>query len=190
MRSLTVLLAALLVLLTGCRPYQYHGMYLDSPMTVPAVTLTNQDGQPASLDDFRGKLVMVYFGYTFCPDVCPTTLSTADKALEELGSKADQVQMVMITVDPDRDTPAVLANYLSNFDPSFVGLTGTAAQIASSAMPFGVFYEKHEGTAATGYLVDHTASLMVLDREGRMRLVIPFGTSADDIAADLKQLLR
>lgn len=191
MRLLTLLLPALLlVLLTGCQPYQYHGLYLDSPMSVPAVTLTNQHGQPASLADFRGKVVLVYFGYTFCPDVCPMTLATVDKALEQLGSKADQVQLVMVSVDPERDTPAVLANYMSNFNPSFVGLTGDPDQIAAAAMPLGVYYQKHEGSAATGYLVDHTASLMVLDREGRMRLVIPFETPAEDIAADLKQLIK
>lgn len=190
MRPLIVLLAALLVLVTGCQPYEYHGLYLDSPMSVPAVTLTDQNGQPASLADYRDKVVLVYFGYTFCPDVCPTTLTEVNKALDLLGNQADQVQMVMISVDPERDTPAVLANHLSNFNPSFVGMTGTPDQIASAAMPFGVFYEKHEGTAATGYLVDHTASVMVLDREGRMRLVLPFETPAEDIAADLRQLLK
>jgi protein SCO1/2 len=190
MRLLIVLLAVLLMLLTGCQPYEYHGLYLDSPMSVPAVTLTSQNGQPASLADFRDKLVLVYFGYTFCPDVCPTTLGVVDKAFDLLGDKADQVQMVMVSVDPERDTPEVLANYLSNFNPSFVGLTGSPDQIASAAMPFGVFYEKHEGSAATGYLVDHTASVMVLDREGRMRLVLPFETPAEDIAADLRQLLK
>ena len=128
--------------------------------------------------------MLVYFGYTFCPDVCPTTLTTVDKALDLLGNKADQVQLVMISVDPERDTSAVLANYLSNFNPSFVGLTGTPDQIASAATPFGVYYQKHEGSAATGYLVDHTASLLVLDRTGRTRLVIPFETSAEDIAED------
>lgn len=190
MRSLTLLLIVLLALLTGCQPYQYHGLYLDSAATAPAVTLTDQNGQPASLTDFRGKLALVYFGYTFCPDVCPTTLGAVNKALELLGTKADQVQLVMVTVDPERDTTAVLKNYLSNFNPSFVGLTGSPDQIASAATPFGVFYEKHEGSAATGYLVDHTASLMVLDREGRLRLVFPYGTTAEDMAADLKQLLK
>lgn len=183
-------LIALLVLAAGCRPYQYHGQYLDSPMTVPPVTLTGQDGQPASLADFRGKVALVYFGYTFCPDVCPTTLSTVDKALDLLGNKADQVQLVMISVDPERDTPAVLANYLSSFNPGFAGLTGTPEQIAAAATPFGVYYQKHEGSAATGYLVDHTASVMVLDQEGRLRLLIPFQTPAEDIAADLEQLIK
>ncbi len=107
-----------------------------------------------------------------------------------MGDKADDVQVVMVSVDPERDTPEVLANYLSNFNPNFIGLTGTPDEIASAATPFGIFYEKHEGSAATGYLVDHTASAMVLDRDGRLRLVIPFQTPPEDIAADLKQLLK
>lgn len=190
MRSLILLLIVVLATLTGCQPYQYKGFLLDSAMSIPPATLTDHRGQTASLADYRGKVVLVYFGYTFCPDVCPMTLTEVDKALDLLGNKAGEVQMVMISVDPERDTPAVLANHLSNFNPSFVGMTGTPDQIASAAMPFGVFYEKHEGTAATGYLVDHTASVMVLDREGRLRLLIPFETPAEDIAADLKQLIK
>lgn len=190
MRSLSLLLIVLSVVLTGCQPYQYHGLLLDSATQAPDVTLTNQAGQPTSLSDFRDKVVLLYFGYTFCPDVCPTTLTAVNKALEQLGNQADQVQVVMVSVDPQRDTPAVLANYLSNFNPTFVGLTGTPDEIASAATPFGVFYEQHEGSVATGYLVDHTASVMVLDREGRLRLVFPFGTPAEDIASDLKQLLK
>lgn len=189
MRTTTLLLVLLLVVLTGCQPYQYHGLLLDSPTTAPDVTLTDHNGQPVSLSDFRDQLVVLYFGYTFCPDVCPTTLGTVAQALEKLGAKAEDVQLVMISVDPERDTPPVLASYLSNFNPSFVGLTGTPEEIASAATPFGVFYEKHEGSAATGYLVDHTASLMVLDRDGRLRLVLPFGTPAEDIAEDLEHLM-
>lgn len=190
MRLSSVLLAVLLIVLTGCQPYQYHGLYLDSPTQATDFTLTSQTGEPVSLSDLRGKLVLLYFGYTFCPDVCPTTLSTLNQALELMGKKADDVQVVMVSVDPERDTPEVLANYLSNFNPSFMGLTGTHDQIASAATGLGVFFEKHEGSAATGYLVDHTASVMALDQQGRLRLVIPFETSAEDIASDLTQLLK
>lgn len=190
MRLSSVLLAVLLIVLTGCQPYQYHGLYLDSPTQATDFTLTSQTGEPVSLSDLRGKLVLLYFGYTFCPDVCPTTLSTLNQALELMGKKADDVQVVMVSVDPERDTPEVLANYLSNFNPSFMGLTGTHDQIASAATGLGVFFEQHEGSAATGYLVDHTASVMALDQQGRLRLVIPFETSAEDIASDLTQLLK
>ncbi len=190
MRLSIALLAVLLIVLTGCQPYQYHGLYLDSPTQATDFTLTSQTGEPVSLSDLRGKLVLLYFGYTFCPDVCPTTLSTLNQALELMGKKADDVQVVMVSVDPERDTPEVLANYLSNFNPSFMGLTGTHDQIASAATGLGVFFEKHEGSAATGYLVDHTASVMALDQQGRLRLVIPFETSAEDIASDLTRLLK
>lgn len=190
MRLSIALLAVLLIVLTGCQPYQYHGLYLDSPTQATDFTLTSQTGEPVSLSDLRGKLVLLYFGYTFCPDVCPTTLSTLNQALELMGKKADDVQVVMVSVDPERDTPEVLANYLSNFNPSFMGLTGTHDQIASAATGLGVFFEKHEGSAETGYLVDHTASVMALDQQGRLRLVIPFETSAEDIASDLTQLLK
>lgn len=183
-------LTALALLVSACRPYQYQGQLLDQPVSVPDITLSGKDGQPVSLHDFSGKVVMLYFGYTFCPDVCPTTLSTVNKAIDLLGKKAEDVQFVMISVDPARDTPEKLAQYLSNFNPTFIGLSGTPEEIAAAAVPFGVYYQKHEGTAATGYLVDHTASVMVLDRSGRLRLLIPFETPAEAIAADLKQLLK
>ena len=187
MRVLSLLLVV--ALLTGCLPYQFHGLPLQTEMSVSDAELTRTDGQPARLSDFRGKVTLVYFGYTFCPDVCPTTLSTVNKAFDLLGNKADQVQLVMISVDPERDTPESLGAYLANFNPKFIGLTGTPDQIAAVATPLGIYYKKHDGSAATGYLVDHTASLMVLDAEGRPRLVIPFQTSAQDIAEDLKHLL-
>lgn len=187
-----VLVAAVLVMsLAGCvRPYTYHGLLLESPKPVADFTLTAAGGKPVSLSDFRGKLTVLYFGYTFCPDICPTTLSDMAKVMKELGPKAKDVQFVMVSVDPDRDTPEKLAEYVSYFDPSFVGVTGTPDQIAAAATPFGIFYQKHEGTAASGYLVDHTASLNVVDQEGRMRLVLPYGTAPKDVANDLSHLLR
>jgi protein SCO1 len=133
---------------------------------------------------------VLYYGYTFCPDVCPTTLAEVTKAVQALGKKAEDVQVLMITVDPERDTPERLAEYMAFFNPSFVGLSGTPDQIAEAATPFGIYYQKHEGTSASGYLVDHTATVNVLDREGRMRLVWPFGTEGDAMAADLKQMLK
>jgi protein SCO1/2 len=134
---------------------------------------------------------VIYFGYTYCPDVCPTVLTTLSQALAEMkAADREQVQVVLVTVDPERDTPEVLADYLAHFDSSFVGLTGTADQIAQAAEAFGVYFNKGEGSAASGYVVDHTATVSVLDREGRLRLLFTFGTPAEDIAADLTQLLH
>jgi protein SCO1 len=172
------------------RPYRYHGMVFQSPQPAKVFTLTGPGGQPVSLSDYRGKLVVLYFGYTYCPDVCPTTLADLGQAMEKLGKKADGVQVVMVTVDPERDTPERLAEYVSFFNPTFAGLSGTPDQIAAAATPFGIYYEKHEGTPASGYLVDHTATISVLDREGRLKLVWPFGTPSDDMAADLGQMLK
>jgi protein SCO1/2 len=182
---LIVVLATVLL-----RPYQFNGLVLQSPKPAGDFTLTAAGDKPVSLSDYRGKLVVLYFGYTFCPDVCPTTLAEVTKAVQKLGKKAEDVQVIMVTVDPERDTPERLAEYMAYFDPSFVGLSGTPEEIAAAATPFGIYYQKHEGTAATGYLVDHTATISVLDREGRVKLVWPFGTEGDAMAADLAHLLK
>ncbi len=174
----------------GLMPYRYHGQVLESLQPAADFSLTGPGGKPVTLSAFRGKVVVIYFGYTFCPDVCPTTMAHMAQAMRQLGQRADGVQVLMISVDPGRDTPASLAEYLAHFDPRFMGLTGTPEQIAAAATQFGVFFEKHEGTAATGYLVDHTATTMALDRQGRLRLLWPFGTEADALAADLGQLLK
>ena len=172
------------------RPHVFHGMVMQSPELAPDFTLTDHTGRPVSLRDFRGKLVLLYFGYTFCPDVCPTTMAELAKAMNLLGKKADRVQVIMISVDPARDTPEKLAEYVTHFHPSFLGLTGTPDEIAQIAALYGIFYEKQEGTEATGYLVNHTATVTVIDRKGYVRLIFPFGTSAEAIADDLAYLLR
>jgi protein SCO1/2 len=172
-------------------PYEYRGIELPAPERVSDFTLMTHDGEAAQLSDFRGQIVVLYFGYTYCPDVCPTTLATMADAMDSLKpADRDQVQVLMVTVDPDRDSPEVLADYLAHFDPAFLGLTGTADEIAQAAEALGVYYEKGEGSVASGYLVDHTATTSVLDREGRLRLLFPFGTPADDVAADLQQLIQ
>jgi protein SCO1 len=175
---------------TWLRPYQYHGLELQSPKPAADFTLTGGDGQPVNLSDYKGKVTVLYFGYTFCPDVCPTTLADLAQAMKKLGQRANDVQVVMVTVDPERDTPQRMAEYVAYFNPTFVGLSGTPDQIAAAATPYGIYYQKHEGTPATGYLVDHTATMTVLDREGRVGLMWPFGTTSDDMAADLKHLLK
>ena len=183
-----VLIVALATMLL--RPYRFHGMELSTPQPAKDFTLTGPGGKPVKLSDFQGKLVVLYFGYTYCPDVCPTTLADLAQALQKLGKKADQVQVVMVTVDPDRDTPEHLAEYVSFFNPTFVGLSGAPDQIAAAAAAYGIYYHKNEGTPASGYTVDHTATITVLDKEGRLKLLWPFGTQSDGMAADLAQMLR
>jgi protein SCO1/2 len=172
------------------KPYSYHGETVEPPAPAADFTLTGPDGKTLSLSDFRGKVVALYFGYTFCPDVCPTTLAALAQAMRELGPSADGVQVIMVTVDPERDTPDKLNTYVTAFDPCFVGLSGTPDEIASAARPFGIVYEKHAGSTATDYLVDHTATTTVIDKEGRVRLVWPYGTPPEEFAADLDHLLH
>jgi len=190
--SLGLLAAAVAVwlLLPRLLPYNYHGTALEPAKPVADFTLAGSGGKPVKLSDFRDKLTVLYFGYTYCPDVCPTTLAELAQGLQGLGRKADQVQVAMVTVDPERDTPEVLAKYVANFDPRFIGLSGTPDQIAAAAASLGIYYQKHDGSAATGYLVDHTASVAVIDQNGYLRLVFPYGTSGEDIASDLAHLLN
>jgi len=171
-------------------PYAFHGAILQSPQPAQDFTLMSHMGQRLALSDLRGKLVLLYFGYTTCPDVCPTTLAELAKAYKLLGKEAEQIQVLMVSVDPDRDTPAVMADYVTSFHPSFIGLIGTSEEIAQIATYYGVYYERVESESALGYLINHTATVMVIDRKGYLRLVFPYGTPAEDIAADLRYLLQ
>ena len=170
--------------------YRYHGTVIQSPEPARNFTLTGSDGQPVNLTDFQGKAVLLYFGYTFCPDVCPATMVELSKAKHLLGKDGDKFQVAMITVDPARDTPNKLQEYVSHFDPTFVGLSGSDDEIAEAATQFGIYYEKNEGSEASGYLIDHTASVVVIDPQGHLRLVYPFGTAGEDIAEDIRHLVR
>lgn len=172
------------------RPHVWHGFAMQPPKPAADFTLTAHTGARVSLHDFRGKLVLLYFGYTFCPGICPATLANVAQVLHQFGTRADQVQLLMISVDPERDTPEKLAAYVPHFHPSFIGLTGSAAEIAAVAPLFGIYYEKQESTDATSYWVDHSATLMVIDQQGTMRFIIPFGTAVQDMATDLASLLR
>lgn len=152
--------------------------------------LTDHLGQPRRLADFRGKVVVVFFGYTHCPDVCPTTLADMAMALRQLGADAQKVQVLFVTVDPERDTPAVLAQYAPSFNPSFLGLYGDAAATAAIAKEFRIFYQKRQTGPEAGYTMDHTAGTYVFDPSCRLRLFLDYGQGADAVAHDLKLLLR
>jgi protein SCO1/2 len=171
------------------RSVDLHGMLLDPPLPANDFTLTSADG-PVSLDELRGKVVVLFFGYTYCPDVCPTTMVRLAHALDLLGKDADDVQVVMISVDPERDTPERLAEYVGAFDPSFMGLTGTPEEVAEVASAYGIYLARAEGSAATGYLVDHTSTVTVLDRNGERRLLWSFEVPAEGLESDLRVLLR
>lgn len=170
------------------RPHVFHGAVIQSSTPAPTVDLVAHTGERMSLDDFAGKVVVMYFGYTFCPDVCPTTLSRLATARDLLGDAADDVQVLMVSVDPERDSPELLADYVPAFDESFIGLTGTRQEVAQLATVYGVYFEKTEVDGAAGYLVDHTATVMVVDRDGFLKLVLPFDVTAADIADDLAYL--
>jgi protein SCO1/2 len=152
--------------------------------------LTDHNGQPRSLKDFRGKVVVVFFGYTQCPDVCPTSMAELAEAKKLLGSDGDKVQGLFITLDPERDTPGVLKAYMANFDPGFLALRGTPEQVAAAAKEFKVFFRKVPGQTATSYTMDHSAASFTFDTQGRLRLYTRYGSGAQVLASDLKLLLN
>ena len=154
------------------------------------LSLTDQNGRPRTLADFRGKVVVLFFGYTHCPDVCPTTLAELSQVMKMLGSDADRVQVLFVTVDPERDTPAVLSQYVTAFDPRFLGLSGDAAATRRAAKEFKVFYEKRKGPAPGEYSVDHSAGTYVIDPEGRLRLFVGYGKADAGLARDIRTLLN
>ncbi len=187
--AISVVLAGLAAGVYFFRPHTFHGTVIQSPETSYDFKLTGANGD-VSLSDYRGKLVLVYFGYTFCPDICPATLANVGQALRKLGDdKASQIQTIMISLDPERDTPEKLAGYVAHFHPSFIGITGSNEKLAEVTSLYGIFYEKSKGSTAENYLIDHTATLLVIDREGYLKLVFPFGVTVDEIADDLKYML-
>jgi len=151
--------------------------------------LTDHAGKPRTLADFRGKAVVIFFGYTQCPDVCPTTMTGMAEAMKLLGSDAAKVQVLFVSVDPERDTPELLAQYVPVFNPSFLGLYADAQTIAKTAQDFRVFYKKQPGSTPTTYTVDHTAGSYVYDPQGKLRLYIKHGEKPELIAKDLKLLV-
>ena len=153
-------------------------------------SLQDPTGKTRTLADFRGKAVVVFFGYTQCPDVCPTTLSTLAETMKLLGPDADRVQVIFITIDPERDKPALLAEYVPAFDKRFLGLYGDAEATERVAKEFKVIYQKQPGPTPTTYTMDHSAGVFVFDPQGRLRLYARHGQGPDAFASDLRELLR
>ena len=152
------------------------------------LALTDHTGRARRLEDFRGKVVVLFFGFTHCPDICPTTLVEVSNALKTLGADAERVQVLFVTVDPERDTPDALAKYVTAFDPRFLGLRGDAAATQRAAKEFKIYYEKRK--AGDSYSVDHSGQSYVIDAQGRLRLLVRPDRIAEDLPADLLTLLR
>jgi protein SCO1/2 len=152
--------------------------------------LADAGGNPRTLADYRGKVVIVSFGFTHCPDVCPTTLADLAKAVRMLEADASRVQVLFVTVDPKRDTPEVLRQYVPNFHPDFVALRGDESATQAATKAFHVYAKERAGASPEAYTVDHSSQSFVLDREGRLRLIVPYGAKPEAVAADLKVLLR
>jgi protein SCO1/2 len=151
--------------------------------------LPDLDGRARTLAEFRGKAVVVFFGFTQCPDVCPTTLAEIAAVKKELGAAGERIQTVFVSLDPERDTPELLKNYVATFDPGVVALRGTPEQTQAAAKSYKVFFQKVPGKEPGSYSIDHTAGAYVFDTEGRVRLFVRYGTPLTAWVADLKQLL-
>ncbi|MDT8447213.1 MAG: SCO family protein [bacterium] len=152
-------------------------------------TLTDQNGKPWTLSEQKGKALILFFGYLTCPDVCPTTLVEMSKVLTELGRDAEQTQVVFISVDPERDSPENLRNYLVNFNPAFIGLTGTPEQIAKVAEDYKVVYRRREQRSAMGYTIDHSSGSYLVDKAGDVRYIFAFQTKPKFIVKGIEKVL-
>jgi len=191
--AIAVALAIITVVVVSGRAPTSDGAEVTStgqPLVGGDFKLVNQDGRPVDQTMLNGKWSLVFFGFTYCPEFCPTTLAELAAVKQRLGDKADDLQIVFVSVDPERDTPQVLQAYMANFDPSFVALRGTPEQVAATAKDFKVYYKKVEGKTPGTYTMDHSAASFVYDPQGRLRLYTRYGTGAQALADDLKLLLK
>ena len=189
-KILATVLLMLVALLSGCGKSSptFAGIDLTGAEFGRDFSLTDHDGKPRTLADFRGKYVMIFFGYTHCPDVCPTALARAVAVRKLLGADAERLQVIFVTVDPERDTAALLKGYTTAFDPGFLGLRGDAEQTRAVAKEFRVVYEKVP--TGSSYAMDHTAITYIIDAQGRIRLAMRHAQTAEEYAADLKTLMK
>ena len=191
LRRRTLLLATLAAFAAGCRtePLSFRATDITGSGFGGDFELPDHTGTVRRLADFRGKVVIVFFGFTHCPDVCPTTLSTLAEVMKRLGPDADALQVLMITVDPERDTRDLMSRYVPAFDPRFIGLIPSESQLKQVAERFKVVYIRNRPDAAGFYPVDHTAATFVFDRENRPRLYVPHEMGIDDRISDLRKLV-
>ncbi|WP_024304371.1 SCO family protein [Pseudogulbenkiania sp. MAI-1] len=184
-----LLLASLLACSPDVKKAEFKGTDIAGAQFGGDFTLTDHTGKVRSLSDFKGKVVALFFGYTHCPDVCPSTMLEFASAMKLLGAEADQVQVLFITVDPERDTPALLAGYVPHFDARFIGLSGSPEAVRQVEERFKIVAQKRSEPGG-GYSVDHSAGAYLIDRSGRLRVYLPYGLPAADLAHDIKELIR
>ena len=181
----------MLLALTACgeKQLKFENTDLTGLDYAKGFALNDQNGKPVTLESYKGKVVVLFFGYTHCPDVCPTTMAEMAAVMKALGPQADQVQVLFVTLDPERDTRELLSQYVPAFDARFVGLYGTPEQTAATAKDFKMFYKKVPGKTADSYTIDHLAGSYVFDKQGKIRLFLRHGQGPAPIAHDLKLLL-
>ncbi|MBL8279660.1 MAG: SCO family protein [Pelomonas sp.] len=195
MKTRRFALAAVATLaLAGCQKsgpekQAFKGVDLTGAEYARQLNLTDQDGRARSLADFKGKVLVVFFGYTQCPDVCPTTMAEVAEVKRSLGADGDKVQGIFVTIDPERDTGQLLKAYMASFDPSFIALRGSPEQTQAAAKEFKVFFAKVPGKTPESYTMDHTAASFIFDTEGRVRVYARYGSGAQPLADDIKLLL-
>jgi protein SCO1/2 len=187
-RSLLLSAAAL----AACSPDKpsFSGIDITGADYANAFDLLDHNGQRRTLADFKGKVVVVFFGFTQCPDVCPTSMTELAKVKQQLGPDGDKLQGIFITVDPERDTAELLKAYMANFDPSFLALVPTMTELPELAKAFKIYYKKVEGKTPSSYTMDHSAGSYVFDPQGRVRLYARYGMGAPALATDIKALLK
>ena len=183
------LAVAALVALVGCGREPFMNTDVSGADYATDFRLADHNGTPRTLADFKGKVILLFFGYTHCPDVCPTTLAEAAAVMKALGPQADRVQVLFVTLDPARDTPGMLARYVPSFHPTFLGLHGDDAAIAKTARDFKVFWQKTAGSSPENYLIDHAAGSFLFDPRGQLRLYHGYGKGAAPLTHDIRLLL-
>jgi protein SCO1/2 len=188
-----VMMILLISILSACKPASESGQFVATDITgadfAQTLSLTDHTGKPRTLIDFKGKVVALFFGYTHCPDVCPTTMLDLKQTMKLLGPHADEVQVLFVTLDPERDTQAVLAQFVPSFDKRFIGLRGNEQETAIATAIFKIYAKKVEAQGKGGYTVDHSAGMYVFDKAGKIRLYIDYGQKPADIASDIKKIL-
>jgi len=191
-----VLIGLLSGMLIACKPSgsadntaQFLATDISGADFAQTLNLIDHTGKPRTLADFKGKVVALFFGYTHCPDVCPTTMADMKQTMKLLGGRADELQVLFVTLDPERDTQEVLAQYVPAFDQRFIGLHGSKEQIATAVKDFKIFANKVDSEGRSGYTIDHSAGIYIFDKAGRIRLYVDYGTKPVAIASDVQKLL-